>query len=556
MIRNPLFAIDGYKLSHRAQYPEGTTRVYSNFTPRSNKHFRTPFFTGEGGSPLVWFGMQAFIKEWLIDNFNQFFFKQPKETVCGQMKQFTKNYLGVELPVDCFEDLHDLGYLPLRVRSIPEGCSVRMGTPVLTMINTDDRFAWLVNYLETLLSAELWPTATAATIAFNYRCIAELWAEKTCDNTEHIQWQCHDFSARGCMGMGGNELVGMGHLTSFMGSDSVYAYSRISEQYNIAQDVAGGVAATEHSVMCMGEKVGELETFRRLVQDIYPEGIVSIVSDTWDLWKVVDEYLPALKDIIMHRKGKVVIRPDSGDPVDILCGRPILNCDKLPHMGAVQSYAAQKTAELGSSIVVEYNGEYFEWVDSNACLRKVSNTVVKGLIERLWEIFGGSINNRGYKVLDSHIGAIYGDSITLDRANQIFSRLERKGFASSNVVLGIGSFTYQYVTRDTFGFAMKATWGIVKGEPREIFKDPATDNGTKKSLKGLITHKFVGDGQWVARDGADIDEEAKTDLPVVFENGKLTVEDTLDIVRWRVEGLVEQAVKAKILAQSQHRKAP
>ena len=232
---------------------------------------------------------------------------------------------------------------------------------------------------------------------------------------------------------------------------------------------------------------GEEETFKRLITEVYPNGIVSIVSDTWDLWKVLTEYLPNLKEEVLARDGKVVIRPDSGDPVDIICGNP--------------------------------NGKSIE--------------EKKGVIELLWDIFGGKTNEKGYKELDSHIGAIYGDSITLVRATQICERLKQKRFASTNVVLGIGSFTYQYNTRDTFGFAMKATYGEVNGEGREIFKDPITDDGTKKSAKGLIKIEKEN-GAYKLVDQVSWEEEKQGELREVFRDGKLLIDDSLAEIRKRV----------------------
>lgn len=241
---------------------------------------------------------------------------------------------------------------------------------------------------------------------------------------------------------------GLGHATSFMGSDSLPVIYGARQYYDEKSFVVGSVNATEHSVMCAGTKGDELGTFRYLMKQ-FPTGILSIVSDTWDLWKVITEYLPALKDEILGRDGKIVIRPDSGNPVDIICG--------------LDNKIDAESKIFGRSRTVE---------DA-------------GVIELLWDIFGGTINEQGYKVLDSHIGAIYGDSITLDRAQEISQRLQQKGFASTNIVLGIGSFTYQYNTRDTFGFAMKATYveladfsdATKSGYEivgREIFKDPIT----------------------------------------------------------------------------------
>lgn len=234
---------------------------------------------------------------------------------------------------------------------------------------------------------------------------------------------------------------------------------------------------------------GEFLSIKRLILDIYPKGIVSIVSDTFDLWKVLTEYLPRLKNEILNREGKVVIRPDSGDPVDILCGNP--------------------------------DGKH--------------EAEQKGVIELLWEVFGGITNEKGYKELSPKIGAIYGDSITIDRATQICERLKQKGFASTNVVLGIGSYTYQYNTRDTFGFAMKATYGEVNGVGREIFKNPVTDDGTKKSAKGLMQIYKDAQGKYQLKDQCTWQEEQTGELREVFRDGKLLVDGSLAEIRARIQ---------------------
>jgi nicotinamide phosphoribosyltransferase len=541
---NPIFAIDGYKLGHRAQYPKGTTRIFGNFTPRTNKHFKSPFFNSKAGSPLIWAGTQAFLLQWFIDEFKENFFEKPRKEVVEEFKAFCDEYIGPDaVSEDGVEALHKLGFLPLRIKSIPEGSMVMMGTPVLTVINTLPDFYWLVNFFETLMSAELWPVATAATIAFNYKCIGTYWSHITCDNNDHIPYQFHDFSARGDMGMWACTLIGMGHLMNFRGTDSVFARMRVKEQYSPKGILAQSVNATEHSVMCMGQKESEIDTFRRLINEVYPTGILSIVSDTWDFWKVVTEFLPELKDEIVARQGTVVIRPDSGDPVYILCGRDVVDLSSREHLGEVQTIAS-KDKHVQAGAVVKYQGEYFDFVDG--VLTKIPEHVVAGLISCLWRTFGGTVNKKGYKVLDAHIGAIYGDSITMARAEEIFSRLANKGFASSNVVLGVGSYTYQYVTRDTFGFAMKATWGVVDGKAREVFKDPATDDGTKKSVKGLVTHSVDSSGHWTFKDQCSEEDEAITDLDTVFLNGTLLNRVDLDTIRSRIDSLVGQAVNVRL----------
>jgi nicotinamide phosphoribosyltransferase len=225
----------------------------------------------------------------------------------------------------------------------------------------------------------------------------------------------------------------------------------------------------------------------------FDKGILSIVSDTFDLWTLITKYLPANKEAIMARDGKLVIRPDSGDPVDIICGKPESKGDR--------------------------NNLY------------ATDNEVKGVIELLWDIFGGTINEEGYKVLDPHIGAIYGDSITLDRQIQIYERLAAKGFATTNIVLGIGSYTYQMNTRDTLGFAAKGAWFEVEENGTkvgyDIYKDPITDDGTKKSLKGLIC---VTEDQEVLTQCTPEQEEGGI-LQTIYEDGKFYNQTTLTEVR-------------------------
>jgi nicotinamide phosphoribosyltransferase len=482
---NPLLLTDGYKVDHRRQYPDDTTLVYSNWTPRKSRLDQV--------SHVVLFGLQYFIKKYIIEDFNQNFFKQPKEEILKKYSRRINNYLGENLVgTQHIADLHDLGYIPMVFKSLPEGAEVPLRVPMFTMYNTLPEFFWLTNYFETLLSAVVWLPCNSATIAKQYRAIMDKYAAETSSVPEFVDWQGHDFSMRGMGGIEAAVTSAAGHLLSFTGTDTIPAIDFLEEYYNANSDqelIGGSVAATEHSVMCMGTNTGELETFKRLILEVYPKGIVSIVSDTWDLWKVLTVYLPALKDDIVAREGKVVIRPDSGDPVDIICGNP--------------------------------NGK-----DENE---------KKGVIELLWDVFGGKTNDKGYKELVPQIGAIYGDSITTERATQICEQLKAKGFASTNVVFGIGSFTYQYNTRDTFGFAMKATYGEVAGVGREIFKDPITDDGTKKSAKGLLQIFKNAAGAYELKDQCSWEEEAQGELKEVFRDGNLLIDYSLAEIRERLK---------------------
>lgn len=604
--------VDGYKTGHKDQYPANARVVFSNMTPRG---------TRTGLASVIFFGLQYFLKEYVIKNWNDSFFSQPIESVVKRYARRLNGYLGPNgIGDQHIRDLHKLGYLPLEFWALPEGSNVPLRVPMYVVFNTrpdvmpDAVFAWITNSIETIASTTIWLPTTSATTALAYRKLLNRWANDTNpEMIDFVPWQGHDFSFRGHTSCESAITSAAGHLLSFTGTDTVPVIDFLEEYYNADSDkelVGGSVAATEHSVMCMGmanakdtviparkgrslesvieefkehspnlyalaqgvdettesktyssvdtdgrpwnshyyftvaegkivsvghetpheggvfwtegmqydmdeqvikcEGTDEVETFRRLIEDIYPAGLVSIVSDTWDFWNVVDPengICVQLKDKIMAREGKVVIRPDSGDPVKIVSGY------------------------MHDELDVDIVGNYFD----RETKRPLTENEVKGMVVCLYEIFGGTETTKGYIQLDPHIGAIYGDSITLDRAAQICERLAKKGFASTNVVFGIGSYTYQYVTRDTYGFAVKSTYGEVEDEDGttrgiEIFKDPKTDDGLKKSAKGL-TAVFEQDGTFVMKDQATWDEVKNCAFVQVFSNGKMTKDWTLAEIR-------------------------
>lgn len=482
---------DFYKISHREQYPEKTEVVYSTWTPRASRM--------KGVDKVVAFGFQGFVKDYLMDFFDTYFFARSKEEVVAEYARTIKHTLGVENPpTQHIEELHDLGYLPLNIRAVDEGTLVPLRVPMLTIHNTDPRFYWLTNYIETLASCELWQPATSATIANEYRKILDEYAMETAGNTDFVQFQGHDFSMRGMGGLHAAMKSGAGHLLSFAGTDTIPAIPYLENFYNanIEEELVGtSIPATEHSVQCA---YGNDEVYlKRMMTEVYPQGPVSIVSDGYDFWDVIGRVIPSLKETILARGNgrgpefldKVVIRPDSGDPVKIVCGDP--------------------DAPVGS---LEY----------------------KGAIKCLYDIFGGSETEKGYKQLDPHIGLIYGDAITLNRCKEICQRLKDKGFASTNLVFGIGSYTYQYNTRDTFGFALKSTLCVVNGDEKQIFKDPKTDNGIKKSQKGkVIVSKQHGEITFTDEHNLN-DNVSGNLLTPVFLDGKLLKDDNLASIRQRI----------------------
>lgn len=723
---NPLLKVDYYKTEHFKMYPDNMTKLYSNFTPRKSRI--------KGIDKVVFFGLQHFILEYLIKDFNENFFgnriqrSEWTPTSKNSLKKRIITEYSKHIKLDSYkhiEDLWDLGYLPIEIKALEEGTLCPIGVPCFTITNTHSEFAWLTNYLETLISCMMWQPITSATIACEYRKLLNKYAIETTGSIEGVQWQGHDFSMRGMSSVESSILSGMGHLTSFTGTDVIPAIYQLESSYDATGLIGASVPATEHSVMCMGTKDGEIESFKRLL-DLYPNGILSVVSDTWDLWKVCTKYLSKLKEQILARDGKLVIRPDCLDedsqiltPRGWIYFKNLNENDLVAQVKEDQSYEFVKPLKIinqeyegdmyhitdfygkidlmvtpnhrlvsyredesisikeasvykqnhwsfrklrspkaqdkgiklswyerflialqadgcikyvnkDNSVRIEFNfqkerkhirllkilqnldleysisypksregqstfsilvkddkeivSKTFQWVntidldytwscdfieelkywDSSIrnkgrfkydsivkfnlevveliaiaagkgvyisktiddrkehfsdvytahildeafiggqslsktkinykgrvyCVKVPTGMILvkrnkgicvtgnsgdpvdiicgkefprnglsnflltyehKGVIELLWDIFGGTINKQGYKVLDSHIGAIYGDSITLDRAQQICERLKTKGFASTNIILGIGSYTYQYNTRDTFG---------------------------------------------------------------------------------------------------------
>ena len=589
-----MFATDGYKLGHGPMYRRGTSRVGSNLTPRTDKiHKRqcTAFYDGK----LVWVGGQAAVQE-LHENWQNSFFRLPKEIVIAEYEEFLMGYLGRDLPTSAqMAALHDLGYLPLEFRSLPEGSLVPMGIPVLTITNTLDAFFWLVNYHETPLSASTWKTATNATIAREYRKICEHYLKATgCYDAFTVSVMCHDFSMRGMSGIEDAARSGVGHLTQFVGTDTLPAIRYAKRYYDATGMIGISVPATEHAVtsnnilsilkeleegtyafaseeqtqifvnmMVAGEElrlIAEVMFVYDLITRIVPNGIVSNVSDTYDFWGMLSRGYPYLKAVIMARDplglqpGKLVVRPDSGDPVTVICGmKPVVGEDGKA-IDFESEDAAYEWLEVEDRIrdmkdkdCIKIAGVFYEFeanvyddytegcgIDMDVVF---PYEVVAGAIRTLYKTFGGTITETGHKLLDSHIGLIYGDSITTKRALEILSRLEEQGYAAANVVFGVGSYTYQCNTRDTFGFAVKATNSIINGEEVAIYKDPKTDS-KKKSAKGrlLVTRDVELDG-WplVLEDNVSAERENDPDqlLTVFYRDGVFLKRTTLDQIRER-----------------------
>lgn len=537
------FAADWYKPGHKPMYNQNTKLIFSNLTPRNDKNFA--HYADKNARGVIVLGLRRMVMDSMVGMWKKFF-KMKREAAVKKFARMSKNALGAAAPsAECWGELHDLGYLPVEIRALPEGILSPIGIPVYTIHNTVEKFFWVTNYIETLMSTESWKTITNATAAFQYKRVAMSYALATCDNVDHVNFQCHDFSLRGLSTVEDGYKSGIAHLASFTGTDNILAIEAVHEYYGIDDDqfVAGSIPASEHSVATTNisrivkdleehfpHLAGDVDGLRYLaekeflltfIRDIVPEGFCSYVADSYDYWAVLTRILPELKEEIMMRNGSLVVRPDSGDPVKVVAGYNIVSEEELEKI---------KPYEVEDLLVSTKNG-YFEpryslttqtWVIDAEC-QQIPRHEAVGSIQVLWEIFGGEVNSKGYKVLDSHIGMIYGDSITVKREIEILKRLKANGFASSNIVFGVGSFTYEFNTRDTFGIAVKATGCFIDDYEIMVSKEPKTDP-SKRSAKGFI--KVVRkDGILHQVDNISFEEINDEDnlLQPIFRNGNVLI---------------------------------
>lgn len=508
---NALLLKDFYKMCHLSMIDKGMTRSVSYYTPRMSRV--------KQWNSVVNFGLQAFCKNYLIDYFNETFFNRPEDEVVNEYAYYANKSMGVGVvDVEPIRALHRLGYLPIEVVSLPEGVEVPIHCPIFGITNTHPDFAWLGQALESLISAEMWYPMICATVGHTYRKIVDKWYDKTCDDNVPRRRALGNFDFRGDQGLDAALKAGSAWCLSFVNTATVPVIPYLEKFYNCdcgKDEVAFGAVSTEHFVMCSNSAKDiadnpdyeyadidprrERVFLKRLLTELYPNTSFSCVCDSYDYWNVVDNILPTLKDEILNHNGCMLVRGDSGD-----------------------------------------------------CVKVVTETVF-----HLWDIFGGTVNSKGYKVLNPHVKALYGDSITVQRAEEIYRILEENGFAAQNVSLGVGSFSmhcieedsgYQVFTRDTFGCAIKAVYAEFTDEngnvtKMPVYKDPKTDREAgggnfKKSQKGCVVVSKNNDGSYTFTDGYNWDETDNeyNALRPIFRDGKMVVDDDLATIRQRLNG--------------------
>lgn len=462
---------DVYKLGHMRMYKPGTTKVYSYLCARSTKKETEALF----------FGLQPYLK--LLS----------RGVTSDNAEEFMSYYteiLGASPPADIADKINalvKLGYIPLEIKAVPEGTLIDNKNVLATVTNTDPNFAWVVGFFESLL-LKVWNTTSVATLSHKFKRVVTEFTKETSDSDFLVPFLVHDFGYRGVSSEATAELSGAAHLVNFCGTDTIPAVKFLKENYGATGLVGASVPASEHSIHCSFGPTAEDElAYVNNMMDLNPTGIVSVVSDAYDYWRMLTVTLPAVKDKILARDGKYVVRPDSGDPMLILCGDP--------------------DAEVGSP-------------------------AFKGTFRLLEETFGATVNSKGYKELNSKIGVIYGDGMYFARYVSILNEMKKMGYANTNLVIGIGGLLLQQHNRDDLGFAFKATYAEINGVATELYKDPITDPG-KKSHKGLMMLVKDTNGKYTTKDGVTWDEEGRGELETVFINGTLLNETTLQDVRER-----------------------
>lgn len=471
---------DVYKLGHMRLYKPGTTKVYSYLCARSDRKEKDALF----------FGLQPYLK--LLE-------KGVSQEDAEEFMSYYTEILGTTPPADISQKitaLVKLGYIPLEIKAVAEGTFLANKNVLATVTNTHPDFAWIVGYFESLL-LKVWNTTSVATLSHKFKRLVVEKTKETSDSDFLIPFLVHDFGYRGVSSEQTAELSGAAHLVNFCGSDTIPAIKFMKENYAGTGLIGASVPASEHSIHCsFGPSAQDELDYVNNMMDMNPTGIVSVVSDAYDYWRMLTVTLPQVKDKILARQGKYVVRPDSGDPMKILCGNP--------------------DAEVGSP-------EF------------------KGTFVLMDELFGSTINSKGYKELNPNVGVIYGDGMYYDRYKAILEKMQSMGFANTNLVIGIGGLLLQQHNRDDLGFAFKATYAEINGDATELYKDPITDPG-KKSHKGLMQLTTMRSGgfingvafsntTYVTLDQCTHAEEQKGELKTVFLNGKVVKEYTLEQIR-------------------------
>lgn len=458
--QSSILNVDSYKASHYLQYPDGTEYIFSYVESRGGRY-----------NEVVMFGLQAFIKEYLEGCV-------VTQNDIDLADEITKAH-GVPFYRAGWEYIlreHN-GKLPIRIKAVPEGTPVRTKNIMCSVINTDPKCYWLTSYVETALLRAIWYPSTVATVSRECKKVIKRYLDVTGDPAG-LDFKLHDFGARGVSSFESAALGGLAHLVNFKGTDTVSAL--LAGRMYYGEKMAGfSIPAAEHSTMTILGRDGEVEQMRRMIQKFSkPGALFAVVSDSYDIYKAVQTWGTTLKAELDESGGMLVVRPDSGDPVEVTV----------------------------------------------KCLRGLEKN------------FGVTVNDKGFKVLNG-VRLIYGDGITELTIESILRTMELNRYSADNVAFGMGGGLLQHCDRDTQKFAMKASAACINGEWVDVFKDPVEDSG-KKSKKGrmtLVKSRMTGEQITVRTDKGEMSDEFEDMMVTVFENGELMNQTTFEQVRERAK---------------------
>ena len=549
---NMMLLTNMYNHCHKSQYPKGLTKLYKTWTPTSNKNFPESKF-------VVWFGLQGFIKTFLTDYFNEYFFNRPIEEIVKEYKLCIHNTFGENVTTDYIEALHKLGYLPIEIKALPEGTKVPYGVPCCTITNTHPDFVWLVNYFVTLFSCNMWLPTTTATKSFIFRQIIEKYIELTSDNTDWKRIGVKDYSFKDMSSIDATIVSSAAFLTSFSNTSTIPSVRYLREKYN-TEDVGNVNASIERSciVSNFAADGDEEKFFVRAITELYPNESFSYDADTFDYWNFIINILPKYKDLILNHNGKISVRLDDKMIKDAICGKAHMwktheskKAFEHYYMNSEMMNICFKDErdEKGNlyPIYIEIDNEKlvatWETVDNTEVFHYRTPTIEeRGILDVLWEYFGGTVNSKGYKVLNPHIGLVYGNVMRIQDVEKTCEHMMNLGFAVENVVFEVNSYPFQYNTRDTQGWSFKTTYGEIYGSPILICDSSKSNDDLNMSQRGMVsvyrdtdnTIKFV-DGIYPGMITTDDLKMSDVDLmETVFIDGSLIKDISLSEIRLRI----------------------
>jgi len=448
---NTILDTDSYKTSHGPQFPPKTEKLYSHFEARG---------TDTNIKSTVFFGLQYIIKKFLKTPITQAHVEEAAE--------FCKNH-GVPFNREGWEYILQEynGYIPVRIKAVKEGTVVPLKNTLMTIESTDPKVFWVGSYLETML-VRVWYPITVATISWHVKQVIMRSLDKTSDDPSEIYFKLHDFGARGVSSLESSEIGGAAHLVNFKGSDTIMGVRCANKYYNEPMS-AFSIPASEHDTMTAWTRDNELGAYDNMLETYHSNGIFAMVLDSYNIWNAIDNIIGGpLKQKIIDTEAVVVIRPDSGDPVEV-----VLKC-----------------------------------------------------LQKLEAIFGSTANSKGYRILNNNVRVIQGDGCTPQMVENILMVINNNGYSTTNVAFGMGGGLLQKLNRDTFKFALKGAMVTIDGEDVEIWKSPIDDKVkvSKKGYQSLI----LENGEYKTVNVKDHPDDL---LEVVYENGKILREQTLEEIR-------------------------